>query len=116
MIKRIYPKILHKLKSQREGDIISDYAMPLSAEALKIVTGLINMDFNEMNRVSQGLIDGIANYKGDKKIEAVYWRSYMGKEMRWMGVLLIILIAGYFINSFQPVSYTHLTLPTKRIV
>ena len=49
--------------------IISDYAMPLSAEALKIVTGLINMDFNEMNRVSQGMIDGIANYTGDKKIE-----------------------------------------------
>ena len=58
-----------KIKSQRKGDIISDYAMPLSAEALKLVTGLINMDFNEMNRVSQGMIDGIANYAGDKKIE-----------------------------------------------
>ena len=66
---KISERILKKLKSQREGDIISDYAMPLSAEALKIVTGLINMDFNEMNRVSQGMIDGIANYTGDKKIE-----------------------------------------------
>ena len=66
---KIAERILKKLKSQREGDIISDYAMPLSAEALKIVTGLINMDFNEMNRVSQGMIDGIANYAGDKKIE-----------------------------------------------
>ena len=66
---KIAERILKKLKSQREGDIISDYAMPLSAEALKIVTGLINMDFNEMNRVSQGMIDGIANYTGDKKIE-----------------------------------------------
>jgi len=66
---KIAERILKKLKSQRKGDIISDYAMPLSAEALKLVTGLINMDFNEMNRVSQGMIDGIANYAGDKKIE-----------------------------------------------
>jgi len=66
---KIAERILKKLKSQREGDIIRDYAMPLSAEALKIVTGLVNMDFNEMNRVSQGMIEGIANYTGDKKIE-----------------------------------------------
>ena len=66
---KIAKRILKKLKSQREGDIIRDYAMPLSAEALKIVTGLVNMDFNEMNRVSQGMIEGIANYTGDKKIE-----------------------------------------------
>jgi len=66
---KIAERILKKLKCQREGDIIRDYAMPLSAEALKIVTGLVNMDFNEMNRVSQGMIEGIANYTGDKKIE-----------------------------------------------
>jgi len=66
---KIAERILKKLKSRREGDIIRDYAMPLSAEALKIVTGLVNMDFNEMNRVSQGMIEGIANYTGDKKIE-----------------------------------------------
>ena len=66
---KIAESILEKLKKQSEGDIINDYAMPLSAEALKIITGLINMDFKEMNRVSQGMIDGIANYAGDKKIE-----------------------------------------------
>ena len=66
---KIAESILEKLKKQSEGDIINDYAMPLSAEVLKIITGLINMDFKEMNRVSQGMIDGIANYAGDKKIE-----------------------------------------------
>ena len=66
---KIAERILEKLKNQKECDIVSDYAMPLSAEALKIITGLINMDFKEMNRVSQGMIDGISNYIGDKKIE-----------------------------------------------
>ena len=66
---KIAESIVEKLKKQSEGDIINDYAMPLSAEALKIITGLINMDFKEMNRVSQGMIEGIANYTGDKKIE-----------------------------------------------
>ena len=29
----------------------------------------------------------------------------MGKEMRWMAVLLVVLVAGYFINSFQQGKY-----------
>ena len=29
----------------------------------------------------------------------------MGKEMRWMAVLLIVLVAGYFINSLQQGKY-----------
>ena len=60
--------ILNQLEDHAGGDLVSQYAMPLSAEALKIVTGLTNMSSNEMNRVSQGMIDGIANYEGDKEI------------------------------------------------
>jgi hypothetical protein len=37
---------------------------PFQAEALKSVTGLTNMDWREMDRVSQGMIDGCANYTG----------------------------------------------------
>ena len=62
--------ILNKMKDKNHGDIVKDFAMPVSAEALKTVTGLSNMDFREMDRVSQGMIDGIANIQGDKNIEA----------------------------------------------
>ena len=62
--------ILKKMKDKNRGDIVKDFTMPVSAEALKTVTGLSNMDFREMDRVSQGMIDGIANIQGDKNIEA----------------------------------------------
>lgn len=61
--------ILDELEVQTGGDLVSEYAMPLSAKALKAITGLTNMDTKEMNRVSQGMIDGIANYEGNEKIE-----------------------------------------------
>ena len=61
--------ILDKLACQKGGDLMSEYAMPLSAQALKEITGLTNMATKEMDRVSQGMIDGIANYEGNKEIE-----------------------------------------------
>ena len=62
-------QLLNDLSPIGSGDLIRDYAMPLSAEALKLITGLINMEFAEMDRVSQGMIDGCANYIGNKVIE-----------------------------------------------
>ena len=61
--------ILKKMQNKKNGDIVKDFAMPVSAEALKIVTGLTNMKYQEMDRVSQGMIDGIANIQGNKAIE-----------------------------------------------
>ena len=63
-------KILTHMKREQKGDLIKDFALPVSAEALKTVTGLSNMTFTEMDRVSQGMIDGIANISGDPTIEA----------------------------------------------
>jgi cytochrome P450 len=62
-------EILNRIESFRKADIVKDFAMPVSAEALKVVTGLTNMSWNEMDRVSQGMMDGIANYQGDPEIE-----------------------------------------------
>ncbi len=62
--------ILAALAPHGKADLVRDYAMPLSAEALKIVTGLTNMDWQELDRVSQGMIDGISNYAGDAAIES----------------------------------------------
>ena len=61
--------LLDELEVKESGDLIEYYAMPLAAEALKLITGLTNMHFKEMDRVSQGMIDGCANYIGDQKIE-----------------------------------------------
>ena len=49
--------------------MVTDYAMPVSAEALKLITGLTEMTAAEMDGSSQGMIDGCANYGGDAAIE-----------------------------------------------
>ena len=63
-------RILDEVAPKGRADMVKDYAMPVSAEALKVITGLTNMHFAEMDRVSQGMIDGCANYAGDAAIEA----------------------------------------------
>lgn len=63
-------RILEALAPHGHADLVHDFAMPVAAEALKTVTGLSNMHFAEMNRVSQGMIDGCANYADDPEIEA----------------------------------------------
>lgn len=62
--------VLDQLAEKGSGDLVQDYALLLSAEALKLVTGLTNMSAVEMDRVSQGMIDGCANYAGDTEVTA----------------------------------------------
>ena len=62
--------ILDQLAPRGECDLVQDFAMPVSGEALKVITGLRDMEASEMDRVSQGMIDGISNYTSDKDIEA----------------------------------------------
>jgi cytochrome P450 len=63
-------RILESIVPFKKGDLRTLYALPLSAECLKDITGLTNMRFQDMDAWSQGMIDGIANYTGDKAIEA----------------------------------------------
>ncbi len=63
-------QILEDLAPLGQCDLVRDYAMPVSAEALKVVTGLTRMRAEEMDAVSQGMIDGCANYAGDPAVEA----------------------------------------------
>lgn len=53
-----------------QADMVGDIAMRISGEALKAITGLTNMTWAEMDRVSQGMIDGCSNYAGDPDVEA----------------------------------------------
>lgn len=63
-------RILDELKPEGRADLCTDYAMPVSAEALKAITGLDQIAPETMDAWSQAMIDGIANYAGDPAVEA----------------------------------------------
>ena len=63
-------RILDELTPAGAADVVRAYAMPLSAEALKSMTGLTDVSAEEMDAWSQAMIDGIANYAGDAEVEA----------------------------------------------
>ncbi len=61
--------LLDEIIPLKRADMVKDIAMRISGEALKVITGLTNITWQEMDRVSQGMIDGCANYLGDPRIE-----------------------------------------------
>lgn len=63
-------RILDKITPLGQADLVREFALPVSAEALRTITGLTNMANQEMDRTSQGMIDGISNYQGDRAVEA----------------------------------------------
>ncbi|QYK39956.1 MAG: cytochrome P450 [Paracoccaceae bacterium] len=63
-------RLLDDLAPRGGCDLVADYAMPLSGAALVAITGLAGMPPQEMDRVSQAMIDGCANYAGDAAVEA----------------------------------------------
>lgn len=62
--------VLDGLAPAGRADLAADYAMPVSAHALRALTGLTNMRWQDMDAWSQAMIDGIANYGGDPAVEA----------------------------------------------
>jgi cytochrome P450 len=62
--------ILDELAPRGTADLVKAFALPLSAECLKDITGLTNVTYQEMDAWSQAMIDGIANYVDDKAVEA----------------------------------------------
>ncbi len=63
-------RILAELAPRGHADLTKAFALPLSAECLKDITGLTNMRYQDMDAWSQAMIDGIANYAGNKEVEA----------------------------------------------
>lgn len=61
--------VLDQLAPRGRADLVADFAMPVAAHALRHVTGLTNMSWHEIDRTSQGMIDGISNYTGDPEVE-----------------------------------------------
>ena len=63
-------RLLDELAPAGRTDLVKAFALPLSAECLKAITGLTNMRYQDMDAWSQAMIDGIANYGGDPAVEA----------------------------------------------
>src|ERR1700759_1912920 len=63
-------RILDELAPAGHADLCKAFALPLSAECLKEITGLPNMRYQDMAAWSQARTDGIANDTGDGEVEA----------------------------------------------
>jgi cytochrome P450 len=63
-------RVLDALDPANPIDFCKDFALPFSAQCLKSITGLTSMRFEDMDAWSQAMINGIANYTGDPKVEA----------------------------------------------
>lgn len=60
---------LDELVTKDRLDLVRDFAMPVSANALREITGLTCFSPAQMDAASQGMIDGCANYAGDPAID-----------------------------------------------
>jgi len=63
-------QVLDSLEGHDRVDLVTAYATALSGEALKAMTGLTNISYQQMDAWSQAMIDGVANYVGDPDVEA----------------------------------------------
>lgn len=68
MFQESVSETLDDLSGQTCADMIHEIAMRISGEALKAMSGLTQISWREMDRISQGMIDGCANYAGDADI------------------------------------------------
>ena len=63
-------QVLDELAERKSCDLVKDFAMPVSAHALRRITGLTCMTTAQLDDSSQGMIDGIANYANVPEVEA----------------------------------------------
>lgn len=61
---------IDRIKPLRECDLVKDYAMLVSADALRVMTGLTNMEATGMDAASQAMLDAAANYQADPDVDA----------------------------------------------
>jgi len=61
--------VLTTLSSKNTCDLVTDFAMPVSAHALRHITGLVNMTPEQLDNSSQAMIEGIANYGGNELLQ-----------------------------------------------
>ena len=59
---------LNDIQPRKEADMVRDISMRICAEALKEITGLTQITWQEMDRLSQGMMDGISNVQKDPDV------------------------------------------------
>jgi cytochrome P450 len=106
-------RILDELVPKGSADFVKSFALPLSADCLKDITGLTNMRYQDMDAWSQAMINGIANYVGDKQVEARCHAATAGidaaiddmlpvvKKHPNISILSVLLAAGQPIDSIR---------------
>src|SRR5258707_3103347 len=106
-------RILDGLAPAGRADLCKAFALPLSAECLKDITGLTNMRYQDMDAWSQAMIDGIANYTGNKELEARCHAATSGidaaiddmipvvKQNPNTSILSVLLAAGQNMESIR---------------
>jgi cytochrome P450 len=106
-------RILDELAPRGSADLVKSFALPLSAECLKDITGLTNMRYQDMDAWSQAMINGIANYVGDKQVEERCHAATAGidaaiddmlpvvKKHSNISILSVLLAAGQPIDSIR---------------
>jgi len=106
-------RILAALEPAGRADLCKAFALPLSAECLKDITGLANMRYQDMDAWSQAMIDGIANYSGDAQVEARCHAATAGIDAAIddmvpvvtrhpnASILSVLLAAGQPMNSIR---------------
>src|SRR3982750_3163752 len=106
-------RILDELAPRGRADLCKAFALALSAECLKDITGLTNMRYQDMDAWSQAMIDGIANYSGNKEVEARCHAATAGIDAPLAGmspvlrkhpnhsILSVLLAAGQPLQSVR---------------
>ena len=64
-------RVLDGFGSSGSTDLVPAYATAVSGEALKAITGLTQVTYQDLDAWSQAMIDGVANYTGDPEIETM---------------------------------------------
>ena len=62
--------VITDLDSSSPTDLVRDFAMPVSGNALRHITGLVQITAAQMDWASQSMIDGVGNYAADPQVEA----------------------------------------------
>ena len=62
--------VLTGFQQSGSADLVPHYATAVSGEALKAITGLTQVWFQDLDAWSQAMIDGVANYANDPEVES----------------------------------------------
>ncbi|MEL6464455.1 MAG: cytochrome P450 [Pseudomonadota bacterium] len=100
---------IDRLKPQGACELVTDFAMPVSADALRLMTGLTNMDAAEMDAASQAMLDAAANYQKDPEVDALGY-GYADRVLHLIKERLLQLRAAPDLSIISVLDQAGLTL------